>query len=60
MCRVILGVKEVDRRSVKLKGGESGLESGRELTKYSIIENSPSILMDGDGGVIIFKIGVKQ
>ena len=60
MCRVILGVKEVDRRGVKLKAGESGLESGRELTKYSIIENSPSILTDGDGGVIIFKIVFKR
>ena len=55
-----MGVKEVDRRGVKLKAGETGLESGRELTKYSIIENSPSILTDGDGGVIIFRIVFKR
>ena len=59
MCRIILGVKEVERRGVTLNAGNASLDSGRDLTKYSIIDGSPSISAD-DGSVIIFRIVFKR
>ena len=60
MCEVILGVKEDDKKVVKLKAGEVGLEIGRELTKYSIIDGSPSLLADENGNAITFRIVFKR
>ena len=60
VCEVILGVKEDDKKVVKLKAGEVGLEIGRELTKYSIIDGSPSLLADENGNAITFRIVFKR
>ena len=60
VCKVILGVREDDKKVVKLKAGDVGLETGRELTKYSIIDGSPSLLAVENGGTIIFRIVFKR
>ena len=60
MCQVILGVKGSDKEGVKLKAGNSGLKSERELNKYFIIDGSPSLFTDQDGSVIIFRIVFKR
>ena len=45
---------------MKLKVGDVSLETGRELTKYSIIDGSPSLLADENGDAITFRIVFKR